>query len=77
MSERQPDQKIPPNHMKVTSRGDALKYIGYGNYILTKTDYKDLIIIGTGSSIAVAIKVAEQLRQEVKGIHSIHEITSI
>ena len=60
---------IPPNHMKVTSRGDALKYIAYGSYILTKSEHEDLLIIGTGTSISVAVKVAEQLRHEIANLH--------
>ena len=45
--------------MRVTAKGDALKYIAYGSYILTKSEHTDLNILGIGTSISVAVRVAE------------------
>lgn len=33
--------------------------------------------MGSGKSIEVAVKVAEQLRQKISGLHSIIDVTSV
>jgi len=63
--------------MKVTARGDALKYLAYGNFILSKSDHKALVIMGSGASIERAVKVAEQLRQEIEALHQTTRVYSI
>jgi hypothetical protein len=36
-----------------------------------------LKILGSGQSIEIAVKVAEQLRQRIPGLHSIFEVSSV
>jgi transketolase len=55
--------------MKVTHDGDPVKFIKYGTYILRDPKFTELVIFGSGSSIEVAIKVSEQLRQSIEGLH--------
>jgi DNA-binding protein len=70
-------EKIPQNVIKVTSKGDPVKYIEYGKHILKDTEFQDIKILGSGQSIEVAVKVAEQLRQRIPGLHSIFEVSSV
>ncbi len=63
--------------MKVTSKGDPRKFIEYGEHILTNPDFDSLVVLGSGSSIEVAVKVADQLKQRVPGLHQMIDITSI
>lgn len=50
---------VPPNHMKVSNKNDTLRYLKYGSYILNNPEYKELVVMGSGSSIETAVKVAE------------------
>lgn len=45
--------------MKVTSHGDSLRYLKYGEHILDNQEFNELIIMGSGASIETAVKVAE------------------
>ncbi len=45
--------------MKVTSRGDPPRFIEYGEHVLNGDEFKELIVMGSGSSIEVAVKVAD------------------
>lgn len=54
-----PDAKLPPNHMRVAAQGNSVNYLKYGEYILSNPDYNDLIILGTGQAMEVAVKIAE------------------
>lgn len=45
--------------MKVTSAGDPMKFIEYGEHILNSKEFEKLVIMGSGSSIEVAIRVAD------------------
>jgi len=62
MSEKQPEEKIPSNHMRVSAKGEPHKYVSYGRYILLKSGFVELVIMGAGTSIGIAFQVAEQLR---------------
>jgi transketolase len=55
--------------MKVTSKGDPMKFIDYGHHVLTCGEFPSLVIMGSGTSIDVAVKVADQLKQRVEGLH--------
>jgi hypothetical protein len=45
--------------MKVTSKGDPTKFIEYGEFVLTNGEFDELIVMGSGTSIEVAVKVAD------------------
>ena len=53
------DKVLPRNYMKVTRKGDTMKFISYGAALLKTQDFDELIIMGAGSSIEVAVKVSE------------------
>ena len=71
------EQKLPRNYMKVTSHGEPPRFIEYGEHILNGTEFKELIVMGAGSSIEVAVKVADQLKQKIFGLHQQIEVGSI
>ena len=48
--------------MKVTAQGDPKRFIDYGEHILNDQEFEELVVMGSGSSIDIAIKVADQLK---------------
>ena len=46
-----------------------MKYIDYGVHILTCGEFQELVVMGAGTSIDIAVKVSDQLKQRVEGLH--------
>ena len=68
--------KTEENEIRVTSKGQIKKYLGYALRVLTKTDSKNLNIRATGNAIVKALILIEIVKRRVGGLHQINEITS-
>ena len=64
------------NEIRVTSKGQIKKYLGYALRVLTKTELKDLRIRATGNAIVKALILIEIVKRRVGDLHQINEITS-
>jgi len=68
--------KTEENEIRVTSKGQIKKYLGYALRVLTKTDMQDLVIRATGNAIVKALILIEIVKRRVGDLHQINEITS-
>ena len=69
--EKIPKPKDPTdeNEIRVTSKGEIKKYLGYAFRILEKTDFKQLKIKATGQAIVKAVILIELVKRRVGGLH--------
>ena len=65
------------NEIRVTSKGQIKKYLGYALRILTKTDMRELLIKATGNAIVKALILIEIVKRKVGDLHQINEIKSM
>lgn len=68
--------KTEENEIRVTSKGQIKKYLGYALRVLTKTEMKNLSIRATGNAIVKALILIEIVKRRVGDLHQINEITS-
>jgi len=68
--------KTEENEIRVTSKGQIKKYLGYALRVLTKTDMRDLKIRATGNAIVKALILIEIVKRRVGDLHQVNEITS-
>ena len=64
------------NEIRVTAKGQIKKYLGYALRILTKTEFKELEIRGTGNAIVKALILIELVKRRVGDLHQVNNITS-
>lgn len=69
-------QKTEENEIRVTSKGQIKKYLGYALRVLTKTDLKSLEIRATGNAIVKALILIELVKRRVGDLHQVSKITS-
>lgn len=69
--------KTEENEIRVTSKGQIKKYLGYALRVLTKTDMKSLVIKATGNAIVKALILIEIVKRRVGDLHQINEIKSM
>lgn len=62
-------EKTEENEIRVTSKGQIKKYLGYALRILTKTDMKSLQIKATGNAIVKALILIEIVKRKVGDLH--------
>ena len=68
--------KTEENEIRVTSKGQIKKYLGYALRVLTKTEMRSLSIRATGNAIVKALILIEIVKRRVGDLHQINEITS-
>ena len=68
--------KTEENEIRVTSKGEIKKYLGYALKVLTKSDHRNLIIISTGNATVKALILIEIVKCRVGGLHQITKIDS-
>jgi len=66
---QKPKVETAPNEIRVTSKGQIKKYLGYALRVLTKTDMKDLRIRATGNAIVKALILIEIVKRRVGDLH--------
>jgi len=69
--------KTEENEIRVTSKGQIKKYLGYALRVLTKTDMRSLVIKATGNAIVKALILIEIVKRRVGDLHQINEIKSM
>ena len=69
-------EKTEENEIRVTSKGQIKKYLGYALRVLTKTDHKNLKIRATGNAIVKALILIEIVKRRIGDLHQINSITS-
>jgi DNA-binding protein len=62
-------QKTEENEIRVTSKGQIKKYLGYALRVLTKTDMNSLEIRATGNAIVKALILIELVKRRVGDLH--------
>ena len=70
--------KTEENEIRVTSKGQIKKYLGYALRVLTKTEgrFDELVIRATGNAIVKALILIEIVKRRVGDLHQINDITS-
>jgi ribonuclease P/MRP protein subunit RPP25 len=68
--------KTEEHEIRVMSKGQIKKYLGYALRVLTKTDLRKLVIRATGNAIVKALILIEIVKRRVGDLHQINEITS-
>ena len=68
--------KTEENEIRVTSKGQIKKYLGYALRVFEKTEMKTLLIRATGNAIVKALILIEIVKRRVCDLHQINEITS-
>ena len=68
--------KTEENEIRVMSKGQIKKYLGYALRVLTKTDLRTLVIRATGNAIVKALILIEIVKRRVGDLHQINDITS-
>ena len=61
--------KTEENEIRVTSKGQIKKYLGYALRVLTKTEMRDLKIRATGNAIVKALILIEIVKRRVGDLH--------
>jgi ribonucleases P/MRP protein subunit RPP25 len=68
--------KTEENEIRVTSKGQIKKYLGYALRVLIKEEIPDLVIRATGNAIVKALILIEIVKRRVGDLHQINAITS-
>lgn len=69
--------KTLENEIRITSKGQIKKYLGYALRVLNKTDHRELLIKATGNAIVKALILIEIVKRRHGDLHQINEIKSM
>lgn len=61
--------KTEENEIRVTSKGQIKKYLGYALRVLERTQLRSLIIKATGNAIVKALILIEIIKRRVGDLH--------
>lgn len=61
--------KTEENEIRVTSKGQIRKYLGYALRVLVKEGIEDLVIRATGNAIVKALILIEIVKRRVGDLH--------
>ncbi len=68
---------LPANVIKVSNHGVWHRYVMYADKLLTVEGFSSVSIRAFGDATGLAIKVSEQLRQTILGLHQQITISSV
>lgn len=71
------DNHLPPNVIKVQTNGVWHRYVVYAEKLLNEEGHKSIEIRAFGKAITMAVKVSEQLRSTIVGLHQDIEVGSV
>lgn len=69
--------KTVENEIRITSKGQIKKYLGYALRVLNKTDHREVLIKATGNAIVKALILIEIVKRRHGDLHQINEIKSM
>jgi DNA-binding protein len=61
--------KTAENEIRITSRGQIKKYLGYALRVFNKTEHKSLVIKATGNAIVKALILIEIVKRRHGDLH--------
>ena len=61
--------KTEENEIRVTSKGQIKKYLGYALRVFTKTELQSLEIRATGNAIVKALILIELVKRRIGDLH--------
>jgi DNA-binding protein Alba len=74
--QRQTEESINQNEIRVTTQGKMRNYISYAASLFQDKEAKEIVLKAMGRAINKTVTIAEILKRRVQGLHQITHIDS-